>query len=59
LQLLKKLHTGKNRILIFVLYKKEVPQVAQFLQSNGYAVCAVHGDMPQPARTSVSLLSKI
>ncbi|XP_063902108.1 uncharacterized protein LOC135121761 isoform X2 [Zophobas morio] len=52
LQLLKKLHTGKNRILIFVLYKKEVPQVAQFLQSNGYAVCAVHGDMPQPARTS-------
>ncbi|XP_063901753.1 uncharacterized protein LOC135121368 [Zophobas morio] len=30
----------------------EVPQVAQFLQSNGYGVFAVRGDMSQPASTS-------
>ena len=39
LELLKKHHSSRsNRILIFVLYKKEAPRVASLLQRNGWKV---------------------
>lgn len=40
----------ENRVLVFALYKKEASRVEQFLQRNGYAVGALHGDMSQTAR---------
>ena len=40
----------KNRILIFVLYKKEAARVEQFLNRKGFACVAVHGDMGQRDR---------
>jgi len=40
-----------NRILIFVLYKKEADRVSQFLERLGWKNCAIHGDMSQEART--------
>ncbi|KNC78261.1 hypothetical protein SARC_09300 [Sphaeroforma arctica JP610] len=49
--LMKKHHNGKNRILIFVLYKKEAPRVERFLQQKGYKCGAVHGDLNQYQRT--------
>lgn len=39
-----------SRILVFALYKKEASRVEQMLQRQGYAVCALHGDMSQNAR---------
>eukprot|EP01134_Creolimax_fragrantissima_P000522 CFRG0522T1 len=49
--LMKQHHTGKNRMLIFVLYKKEAPRVERMLQQKGYRVGAVHGDLNQYQRT--------
>ncbi|KAH9067006.1 DEAD-domain-containing protein [Lactarius deliciosus] len=39
-----------DRILVFVLYKKEASRVENTLRRAGYAVGALHGDMTQPAR---------
>ncbi|KAH9037527.1 P-loop containing nucleoside triphosphate hydrolase protein [Lactarius hengduanensis] len=39
-----------DRILVFVLYKKEASRVENTLRRVGYAVGALHGDMTQPAR---------
>jgi superfamily II DNA/RNA helicase len=49
-QLLKKYHNGKNRCLIFVLYKKEAPRLEQTLTRKGHKVVAIHGDMTQEGR---------
>ena len=51
--LLEKYHKSrKNRILIFVLYKKEAADLQVRLQGKGYNVTAIHGDKSQQDRTS-------
>jgi len=40
----------KNRILIFVLYKREAPMLQGILSACGYKVATIHGDMPQSQR---------
>jgi len=51
LSLLKDYHKSKkNRILIFILYKKEAPRVEGLLGRQGYKVAAIHGDMSQAQR---------
>ncbi|KAK9239158.1 P-loop containing nucleoside triphosphate hydrolase protein [Lipomyces kononenkoae] len=55
LQLLRQYHSGANRndkILIFALYKKEAARVERFLQSKGYKIAAIHGDLSQAQRTN-------
>jgi len=53
LQLLQTHHKSrKNRIIIFVLYKKEAPQVEQLLQRRGWSCAAIHGDISQGQRTA-------
>ena len=48
LALLDKYHKSrKNRVLIFVLYKKEAVTLQQFLESKGYNAGAIHGDKGQ------------
>lgn len=50
LQLLEEYHGKKgrkNRVMIFVLYKKEASRVEAFLQSKGWKAGAVHGDASQ------------
>jgi len=51
-QLLKKYHADrKNRILIFVLYKKEASRIEQNLSRDGWKVTSIHGDKSQEGRT--------
>ena len=38
------------RILVFALYKKEAQRVESMLQSKGFSVGGLHGDMSQSAR---------
>jgi len=52
LQLLKEHHSSKkNRIIIFVLYKKEAQRMEWKLQSKGWNCISVHGDKSQDLRT--------
>ncbi|GBG72803.1 hypothetical protein CBR_g12371 [Chara braunii] len=52
-ELLRKYHKSrKNRILVFVLYKKEAVRVEMMLQRRGWNVVAVHGDKGQTDRTN-------
>ena len=52
MQVLAEYHKGrKNRIIIFVLYKKEAERVHGLVQSKGYKVVAIHGDRSQDVRT--------
>ena len=37
----------KNRVMVFVLYKKEASRVESFLQGKGWKAAAVHGDASQ------------
>lgn len=54
LALLKQYFKGSNKILIFVLYKKEAVFVEQLLQKKGYkTAAAIHGDLTQAARDTV------
>jgi ATP-dependent RNA helicase DBP3 len=55
LSLLNKYHaSGKNKVLVFVLYKKEASRVEYFLQKRGWPHArAIQGDMSQAARTEV------
>ena len=47
-QLLKKYHKDrKNRILIFVLYKKEASRIEGSLERMGWKVTSIHGDKSQ------------
>lgn len=50
-QLLNKMHDGKNRVLIFALYKKEAERIEFSLRRDGYEVCSIHGNKQQTART--------
>eukprot|EP00873_Tetraselmis_striata_P046498 jgi/Tetstr1/466762/TSEL_011232.t1 len=50
-KILRKHHTGTERMLVFVLYKKEAPRVEEFLQSRSFKALAIHGDMGQRDRT--------
>jgi len=51
--LLKTYHKSrKNRIIIFVLYKKEASRVESMLQKRGWNAAAVHGDISQGQRTA-------
>merc|ERR1711864_53803 len=50
-QLLKKYHADrKNRILIFVLYKKEASRIEQNLARGGWKGTSIHGDKSQAGR---------
>ncbi|EQC34942.1 hypothetical protein SDRG_07740 [Saprolegnia diclina VS20] len=49
--LLKKYHgSRKNRVLVFVLYKKEAVRVETMLQRKGWKCTAIHGDKGQAQR---------
>lgn len=51
--LLKKYHKSRsNRVLVFVLYKKEASRVESLLQRRGWKAAAVHGDISQDKRTA-------
>merc|ERR1719309_1209169 len=51
-QLLKTYHKDrKNRILIFVLYKKEAARIEQNLSRGGWKVTSIRGDKSQEGRT--------
>ncbi|KAJ2963415.1 hypothetical protein NQZ79_g1575 [Umbelopsis isabellina] len=51
-ELLAKYHKSrKNRVLVFVLYKKEATRIENYLQRQGYRVVAIHGDKTQQQRT--------
>jgi ATP-dependent RNA helicase DBP3 len=47
LSLLEQYHNKKNRILVFVLYKKEASRVENLLANQGYEVQTIHGDKSQ------------
>ncbi|KAI9140157.1 P-loop containing nucleoside triphosphate hydrolase protein [Paraphysoderma sedebokerense] len=52
-QLLRKYHDSKNRsnkILVFVLYKKEAVRVENEIARWGYKVVGIHGDKSQQSR---------
>ncbi|KAH7284069.1 hypothetical protein KP509_34G038200 [Ceratopteris richardii] len=51
IELLKEYHkSGRNRVLVFVLYKKEAVRVESMLQRRGWNALAVHGDKGQSDR---------
>eukprot|EP00039_Didymoeca_costata_P012896 m.188373 g.188373 ORF g.188373 m.188373 type:complete len:550 (+) comp15616_c0_seq6:56-1705(+) len=43
----------KSKILVFVLYKKEAQSIYKSLESKGFSVGAIHGNMTQRARQSI------
>jgi len=50
--LLTKYHTSrKNRILVFVLYKKEAARVESYLQNKGWRATSIHSDKSQAQRS--------
>ncbi|TYZ67908.1 hypothetical protein PybrP1_008822 [[Pythium] brassicae (nom. inval.)] len=50
--LLQKYHSSRrNRVLLFVLYKKEADRVERMLQQKGWTCAAIHGDRNQAQRT--------
>ncbi|KAL0045639.1 hypothetical protein WJX82_000399 [Trebouxia sp. C0006] len=52
-ELLQKYHkTRKNRVIVFVLYKKEASRVEAQLGKKGWKCVAVHGDISQSQRTA-------
>lgn len=53
LNLLKKYHSDrKNRVIIFVLYKKEAARLEGMLRRAGWRASSIHGDKPQHERTT-------
>lgn len=51
--LLSTLRQFKNqKVIVFVLYKREAPRVEQLLKRQSYKVCGLHGDMSQHDRTN-------
>ncbi|ORX68063.1 DEAD-domain-containing protein [Basidiobolus meristosporus CBS 931.73] len=51
-ELLQKYHKSrKNRVLVFVLYKKEAERVENYLMRQGWKVTGIHGDKNQSQRT--------
>jgi len=51
MKLLKEYHKKGNRILIFVLYKKEAPMLEDTLGKAGYSCGSIHSDKTQTFRT--------
>mmetsp|Transcript_17553 Transcript_17553/g.34274 ORF Transcript_17553/g.34274 Transcript_17553/m.34274 type:complete len:616 (+) Transcript_17553:30-1877(+) len=51
LTLMSQYHTGKNRILVFVLYKKDVGRVENLLAKAGLKVTSISSDRSQADRT--------
>ncbi|PSC74000.1 DEAD-box ATP-dependent RNA helicase 5 [Micractinium conductrix] len=52
-QLLQQYHkTRSNRVIIFVLYKKEAVRVEQYLSRKGWKAVAIHGDIGQGQRSA-------
>ncbi|KAG9139995.1 hypothetical protein Leryth_010520 [Lithospermum erythrorhizon] len=57
--LLDKYHNSRrNRVLVFVLYKKEASRVEIMLQRRGWKVVSISGDKAQNARTQALSLFK-
>ncbi|XP_019152602.1 PREDICTED: DEAD-box ATP-dependent RNA helicase 5 [Ipomoea nil] len=57
--LLEKYHKSRrNRVLVFVLYKKEASRVENMLQRRGWKVVSISGDKAQNARTQALSLFK-
>lgn len=57
--LLEKYHKSrKNRVLVFVLYKKEASRVESMLQRRGWKAVSISGDKAQHARTQALSLFK-
>ncbi|THU55355.1 hypothetical protein C4D60_Mb11t05690 [Musa balbisiana] len=57
--LLEKYHQSqRNRVLVFVLYKKEAARVENMLQRRGWKAVSVHGDKAQHDRTKALCLFK-
>ncbi|XXG71198.1 hypothetical protein AAC387_Pa07g0506 [Persea americana] len=57
--LLEKYHKSqRNRVLVFVLYKKEAAWVETMLQKRGFKAVSVHGDKAQHDRTKALSLFK-
>lgn len=57
--LLEKYHKSqRNRVLVFVLYKKEASRVENMVQKRGWKAVSIHGDKPQNARTQALSLFK-
>ncbi|KAJ9549751.1 hypothetical protein OSB04_022294 [Centaurea solstitialis] len=57
--LLEKYHKSRrNRVLVFVLYKKEASRVESMLQRRGWKVVSISGDKQQRARTEALALFK-
>lgn len=53
LQLLKQYHANRtNRVIVFVLYKKEAARLEHVLNRNGWKAASIHGDKPQSERTA-------
>jgi len=50
IQLLREIHDGKNRILVFALYKKEATRLENLLHRNKFNVIGVSGDKMQSKR---------
>ncbi|KAI3424136.1 hypothetical protein D9Q98_009496 [Chlorella vulgaris] len=52
-ELLQQYHKSRsNRVIVFVLYKKEAVRVEQLLQRKGWKAAAIHGDISQGQRTA-------
>eukprot|EP00698_Gefionella_okellyi_P004351 TRINITY_DN14023_c0_g1_i1.p1 TRINITY_DN14023_c0_g1~~TRINITY_DN14023_c0_g1_i1.p1 ORF type:complete len:443 (-),score=102.46 TRINITY_DN14023_c0_g1_i1:48-1376(-) len=52
LGLLRQYHSSRtNRVLVFVLYKKEASRIERFLQQKGWNCVSIHGDKGQAERT--------
>ena len=45
-------HNRTNRVIVFVLYKKEAARVEQMLSRKGWSAAAVHGDASQQQRSA-------
>ncbi|KAI3453858.1 hypothetical protein Pfo_010521 [Paulownia fortunei] len=57
--LLEKYHKSrKNRVLVFVLYKKEASRVENMLHKRGWKVVSISGDKAQHARTQALSMFK-
>ncbi|KAH8704694.1 putative ATP-dependent RNA helicase [Talaromyces proteolyticus] len=42
--------SSEDRVLVFCLYKKEATRIERFIQSKGYQVAGIHGDLSQSDR---------
>lgn len=50
-ELLRKYHDRKNKVIVFVLYKKEAARVETMLINNGWNAIGIHSDKTQDQRT--------